>query len=58
MDRFVAEEADFARLEGHGAVLGGVDGVVAAQERAFAGTLGEANLADNNLPGTNFLAGV
>jgi len=51
-----SETADFALLVGDNAIFGGVDGVVAAQRSAFASTLGQANLADDNLADGDFFA--
>jgi hypothetical protein len=50
------ESADFAGLEGDDAVFGGVDGEVTAHFGAGTGTLGHADLADDDLAGLNFLA--
>lgn len=50
------EAADFAGFVGYDAVLSCVDGEVAAELGAFAGTLGQANLAHDNLASGDFLA--
>lgn len=57
-DGLAAEGADFAAGHLDDTVAGGVDGVVAAQEGAVAGTLGKADLADDNLTGFDSLAAV
>jgi hypothetical protein len=55
-DGFAGEAANFAGLVGDNTVAVGVDGEVVAELGAFAGALGQANLAYNNLAGADFLA--
>jgi hypothetical protein len=53
---FAGKAANFACLEGDNAVFGGVNSKVAAGFGAFAGALGHAHLADDNLAEFNLLA--
>jgi hypothetical protein len=55
-NRFAGEVAESAGLESYDTVTCGVDGEVAAQLGAVAGALGEADLADDDLAGLNFLS--
>lgn len=55
-DAAAGEAADFAALEGDNAVTGGVNREVAAQFGAVSSTLGQADLADDDLSGVDLLA--
>jgi len=54
LDGLAGEKFDAALAVFHDAVFGGVNGVIAAHAGAFAGTLGQTDLADNYLAGFNF----
>lgn len=55
-DGFAGEAANLANLEGYNTFAGSVDGEVAGHLSTFAGALGQADLADDNLAGSGFLA--
>ena len=55
-DGAAGEGADFAALHFYGAVFGSVNGKVAAHGRTGTGTLGGANLANNNFAVFDHLA--
>jgi hypothetical protein len=55
-DSFAGKTANTAGVELYDAINSCVDGIVAAKARAFAGALGKADLADDNLANFNFLA--
>lgn len=50
------EAAEFAGREGYDAVAGSVDSVIGAELSAITSTLGQADLANNNLASRDFLA--
>jgi len=52
---FAGKTANLAGFVGDHTIALGVKGVVAAYGCALAGTLGQANLANDNLTGLNFL---
>lgn len=53
---FAGKEANAAHCKLYDTVFGGVDGEVAAAERAVTCALGVASLSDDDLTGLNFLA--
>jgi hypothetical protein len=55
-DGAAGEGADFAALHFYGAVFGSMNGKVAAHSSASTGTLGGANLANNNFAVFDHLA--
>lgn len=55
-DGVTGEAADFAGFVGYDTFAVGVDGEVAAELGAFAGALGQADLADDNVADAGFLA--